>query len=41
MQTQGMLTVDELAELAHTGEIDTVLCMFTDLGTKNFNAPLV
>jgi len=31
MQTQGMLTVDELAELAHTGEIDTVLCMFTDL----------
>ena len=31
MQTQGMLTADELAELAHTGEIDTVLCMFTDL----------
>src|SRR6476619_1146125 len=31
MQTQGMLTVDELAELAHTGQIDTVLCMFTDL----------
>jgi glutamine synthetase len=31
MQTQGMLTVDELAELAHAGEIDTVLCMFTDL----------
>jgi glutamine synthetase len=31
MQTQGMLTVDELAELAHTGQIDTVLCMFTDM----------
>ena len=31
MQTQGMLTVEELAELAHTGQIDTVLCQFTDL----------
>src|ERR1051325_9788724 len=31
MQTQGMLTGDELAELAHTGQIDTVLCQFTDL----------
>ena len=31
MQTQGMLTVEELAELSHTGQIDTVLCMFTDL----------
>src|SRR5215217_70074 len=31
MQTQGMLTVDALAERAHTGQIDTVLCMFTDL----------
>src|SRR5215213_2212274 len=31
MQTQGMLTVDELAEFAHTGQIDTVLCMFTDM----------
>src|SRR3954453_17358213 len=31
MQTQGMLSVEELAELAHTGQIDTVLCQFTDL----------
>src|SRR6476660_5948514 len=31
MQTRGMLTVEELAELAHTGKIDTVLCQFTDL----------
>ena len=31
MQTQGMLTVEELAELAHTGQIDTVLWQFTDL----------
>jgi len=28
---QGMLTVKELEELAKSGEIDTVLCMFTDL----------
>ncbi|HTG48114.1 MAG TPA: glutamine synthetase family protein [Actinomycetota bacterium] len=31
MQRQGMLTVEELQELAHDGSIDTVLCMFTDL----------
>jgi glutamine synthetase len=31
MQTQGMLTIEELAEQAHTGQIDTVLCQFTDL----------
>jgi glutamine synthetase len=31
MQTQGMLTVDALAERSHAGDIDTVLCMFTDL----------
>src|SRR3954470_1572129 len=31
MQTQGMLSVEELAELAHTGQTDTVLCQFTDL----------
>src|SRR6478736_560290 len=34
MQTQGMLTVEELAELAHTGQIDTVLCQFTDLQSR-------
>ena len=28
---QGMLTVKQLEELADSGEIDTVLCMFTDL----------
>ncbi|HMI31881.1 MAG TPA: glutamine synthetase, partial [Candidatus Limnocylindrales bacterium] len=28
---QGMLTVKQLEELAKSGEIDTVLCMFTDL----------
>jgi glutamine synthetase len=31
MQTQGLLSVEELTELAHTGQVDTVLCMFTDL----------
>ena len=28
---QGMLDAKQLAELADTGEIDTVLCMFTDM----------
>src|SRR6266581_1185471 len=28
---QGTLDVKQLEELAHAGEIDTVLCMFTDL----------
>jgi len=31
MQRQGMLTVEELQELARAGDVDTVLCMFTDL----------
>ena len=31
MDVRGMLTAAELAELANAGEIDTVLCMFTDL----------
>ena len=31
METQGLLTTTKLEELAHSGEIDTVLCMFTDL----------
>jgi glutamine synthetase len=31
MEVQGMLTTAQLEELAHAGEVDTVLCMFTDL----------
>src|SRR6476661_8943681 len=31
MQRQGMLTIEELQELARNNRIDTVLCMFTDL----------
>src|SRR4029453_8968157 len=31
MQRQGMLTIEELQELARAGDVDTVLCMFTDL----------
>src|SRR5436190_14185221 len=31
MQRQGMLTVAELEKLAGDDEVDTVLCMFTDL----------
>ena len=31
MERQGMLTATQLEELARAGEIDTVLCMFTDL----------
>ena len=31
MQRQGMLTIEELQELARNNPIDTVLCMFTDL----------
>ena len=31
MERQGMLTTEELEVLAQSGEIDTVLCMFTDL----------
>ena len=31
MDQQGMLTSQQLEELANAGEIDTVLCMFTDL----------
>lgn len=31
MQVQGMLDVKQLEELAGSGDIDTVLCMFTDL----------
>src|SRR5216110_2196402 len=31
MQRQGMLTIEELQELARSGDVDTVLCMFTDL----------
>jgi glutamine synthetase len=31
MHVQGKLTVDELSDLAQSGHIDTVLCMFTDL----------
>ena len=31
MSAQGMLDVKELEELSDSGEIDTVLCMFTDL----------
>ncbi|MEA2522211.1 MAG: glutamine synthetase [Actinomycetota bacterium] len=31
MEVQGLLTASELKRLAHTGDIDTVLCMFTDL----------
>src|SRR5438093_1232573 len=31
MQRQGMLTIEELQELARGGKVDTVLCMFTDL----------
>src|SRR6059036_2432216 len=31
METQGMLITGQLEELAHAGEVDTVLCMFTDL----------
>src|SRR5438034_2322732 len=31
MQRQGMLTIEELQELSRAGDVDTVLCMFTDL----------
>jgi len=31
MQRQGLLTIEELQELARAGDVDTVLCMFTDL----------
>lgn len=31
MEVQGMLTKAQLQALAHAGEIDTVLCMFTDM----------
>ena len=31
MERQGMLTTEELEVLSRSGEIDTVLCMFTDL----------
>ena len=31
MHVKGMLTVKQLEELAESGEIDTVLCMFSDL----------
>ena len=31
MEVQGMLSAKQLEELATAGEIDTVLCMFTDL----------
>src|SRR6476659_10011514 len=31
MSAQGMLDVKQLEELSASGEIDTVLCMFTDL----------
>ena len=31
MQPQGMIDAKQLEELADSGEIDTVLCMFTDL----------
>jgi len=31
VHTQGMLTVDQLRDLAERGDVDTVLCMFTDL----------
>src|SRR6476620_11361983 len=34
MQTQGKLSVEALAELAHTGQIDTVLCQFTALQVR-------
>ncbi|MEA2557848.1 MAG: hypothetical protein QOG88_1386, partial [Actinomycetota bacterium] len=31
MDVNGMLTKAKLEDLAQAGEIDTVLCMFTDL----------
>ena len=31
MHTQGMLSVETLGDLAERGDVDTVLCMFTDL----------
>ena len=31
MEVQGLLSAAELKRLAHTGDIDTVLCMFTDM----------